>query len=383
MTTNKYNSKSRIEISRSALLSNIGAISSLLPGDISIMAVIKANAYGHGLAQINLLLKGSEVKWLGVDSLEEALIISEQGADLPILIMGYTLHKDLVGVVENNFRQVVYDIETLKVIESEAKRLNKKAYIHLKIETGTNRQGVKPEDLEKFAIFFIEHSNVVLEGIYTHFADVETGNVEFAVEQLSEYKKAIDIFAAKKISIPWRHSAATSAILLLPESHFNLVRLGIGLYGLWPSMEVKGKNADFGKRIEFKPALQWKTFVAQIKNVKRGEAVGYGLSERLARDSRIAVIPQGYADGYDRRLSSNGNVLIRGQRARVVGRICMNMFMVDITDIEDVKQEDEVVLLGVQGKEEITAEELAEKCGTINYEIVSRINPLIPRIVVE
>src|SRR3989344_5508825 len=168
MTTNNQKSKSWLEISKTALLSNIKTVSSLLPKDVGIMAVIKANAYGHGLFQISALLSGTKTNWLGVDSLEEALGITERGIKLPVLIMGYTLHKDLTRVVENNLRQVVYDIETLKVLESEVGRLNKKAYVHLKIETGTNRQGIKPEDLEEFSSFFEVKSDVVLEGIYTH-----------------------------------------------------------------------------------------------------------------------------------------------------------------------------------------------------------------------
>ena len=382
MTNNNHKSKSWLEISKTALLSNIKAITSLLPKDVSIMAVIKANAYGHGLKQVSSLLNRTDIEWFGVDSLEEALLISKQRTDLPILIMGYTLRKDLVSVIENSFRQVVYDIETLKVIESEAKGLNKKAYVHLKIETGTNRQGIKLEDLETFADFFVGNSYIVLEGIYTHFADVESGDGGFAAKQLAEYKKSVDIFAKRNITIPLHHAAATSAILLLPETHFNLVRLGIGLYGLWPSREIKEKSVGADKKIGFMPVLQWKTIVAQIKMVKSGESVGYGQSECVRRDSTIAVIPQGYADGYDRKLSSCGEVLIRGERVKVLGRICMNIFMVDITDIGGVQVEDEVVLIGTQGEEEITAEELADKCDTINYEIVSRINPLIVRTII-
>ncbi|NQU83950.1 MAG: alanine racemase, partial [Parcubacteria group bacterium] len=217
--------------------------------------------------------------------------------------------------------------------------------------------------------------------IYTHFANVEdTTNHYYADYQLERFKKIIRILEDNYIEIPIKHTACSAAAIIFPETHFNMVRFGTATYGIWSSKEtfLAVKKSE----ITLKPVLTWKTRVAQIKKVKKGMPISYGLTEKLSRDSRIAVIPVGYWDGYDRRFSSIGNVLINGRRCKVLGRICMNMCMVDITDLKDVSIEDEVVLLGEQKKERITVEELAEKIGTINYEIITRINPLIKRIVV-
>ncbi|OHA47080.1 MAG: alanine racemase [Candidatus Terrybacteria bacterium RIFCSPLOWO2_01_FULL_44_24] len=380
-----HNLRNWVEISKSALLSSIYSFRSIIGQDIALMAVVKANAYGHGLNIITpLVQEAGSVSWLGVDSLSEALACRESGASLPILILGYTTREDLSNIVNYDFRQAVYDLATLNVISFEAKRLDKKAFVHLKIETGTNRQGVGPDELDPFIEFFNEHPEVILEGVYTHFADVESeDNFAYAQQQLAEYQRALQFLIDGSINIPFRHTASSAAILLVPESHLNMVRLGISLYGLWPSKDTKEKFLNTGRKMNLSPVLQWKTVIAQVKNIKKDQPIGYGLTERVSRDSVIAVLPVGYYDGYDRKLSSVGEVLVHGARAKVLGRICMNMFMIDITDIDGVMPEDEVVLLGSQGAENITAEELAQKVDTINYEIVARINPLIPRIIVD
>ena len=224
---------------------------------------------------------------------------------------------------------------------------------------------------------------VVIEGASTHFANIEdTSDHSYAEEQLQKFRDGLSIMAKEGIDPLWKHAACSAATVLFPDTYFNLVRLGISMYGLWSSKETLVVARKEHCTLDIVPVMTWKTVVAQIKRVTKGTSVGYGLTGRVTRASRIAVIPVGYWDGYDRGLSNIGAVLVRGKRCRIVGRICMNMFMVDVTDVKNVRVEDEVVLLGAQGRENVSAENIARDTGTINYEIVTRINPQISRIVV-
>jgi alanine racemase len=250
----------------------------------------------------------------------------------------------------------------------------------VKIETGTNRQGIAVDDLEGFLLSLREHSALEVEGVYTHFANIEdTLDPSFAQLQLRRFHQALSIFEDAGLPPSQIHASATSGALLYPETDFTMIRLGIGAYGIWPSRETQLAARERGRHIALAPVLAWKTRLAQVKNVSVGDYVGYGLTYQATRPMRIGVLPIGYFDGFDRKLSNNARVLVRGQFAPVVGRIAMNMTMVDVSDIA-AENDDEVVLIGRQGKQEIRAEELAEKCGTIAYEFLSRISPLLPRI---
>ncbi len=368
-----------VEISRQNLLHNIDEIRKLLKPETSLMAVVKSNAYGHGIAEV-AKITNSKVDWFGVDSIDEALLLKKTGIKKPILILGYIPLKRLNEAVKNGFRFVVYSYETVKVL---SKIYNLKSIIHLKVETGTSRQGIGENEILNFIKFIKKFPNIKIEGIYTHFANIEdTTDHSYAEKQLGIFKRIIRLLEKNGIEIPIKHTACSAAAILFPETHFNLVRLGLSQYGLWPSKETF-VSAKMSKRsIELKPALAWKTIIAQIKNVKKGVPVSYGLTEKVNRDSKIAVLPVGYWDGFDRGLSSVGNVLIQGKRCKILGRVCMNMCVVDVTDIPGVKTEDEVVLIGKQGKEQITIEDIAGKLGTINYEVATRINPLIKRVII-
>ncbi len=284
-------------------------------------------------------------------------------------------------MIDYELRIVVYNIETVRELGKISEREKKGVYLHVKLETGTHRQGVFPDKILEFVKEIRKFPFLKLEGISTHFANIEdTTDHSYAESQLTIFKKTVEMLEENGIIIPIKHTACTAATILFPETYFNMVRVGIGIYGLWPSRETLLSSMINGNpRIELKPVLTWKTKIAQIKEVKKGSFIGYGCTYKTNRDSRIAVLPVGYNEGYDRRLSNIGHVLIKGQRAPLRGRVAMNMIMVDVTDIKGVKLEDEVVLIGSQGKERITAEYLASLCGTINYEIVTRINPLIPR----
>jgi alanine racemase len=377
--------KTWVEISRKALSYNLEQFRKLVGNGVKIMGVVKANAYGHCLVEVAAAI-ADKVDWFGVDSLAEALKLREIGVKKPILILGYTELADLREAVKNNISLTVYNRETIERLgKIQVKNPNFNPKVHIKVETGTSRQGVSKKEILDFVKFIKTFSSIEIQGLSTHYANIEdTTDSSFAMEQLSVFSRVAAILKKEKegVADPLRHTACSAATILFPETHFDMVRLGISMYGLWSSKETKAvaknKNIDFN----LKPALAWKTIVAQIKEVKSGTSIGYGLTERVSRDSKIAILPVGYYDGYDRKLSSVGNVLICGKRCKVLGRVCMNMIIVDVTDVEKIEFEDEVVLLGRQGREEITADDLAGKIGTINYEVVTRINPLIKRIAV-
>ena len=373
--------KSWVEVSKKALIHNIGVFRKSVGKNVKIAAVVKANAYGHGLAEIIPVLK-NKVDVLAVDNIDEALIIRQIDHNATILILGYTTLANISLPIENDISFVVYNMETLRKIVSL--RMEKPAKIHLKIETGLNRQGIIKGDLYNFLKFIKKNGDVIyLEGVSTHFANIEdTLDPAFARKQLAEFKQAFKIIEKAGFKPPLVHSAASAGALLYPETHFSMVRVGFGIYGWWMSIETRVSILAQKRNIVLKPVLTWKSIVAQIKQIDVGESVGYGQTWFAARKTKIAIIPVGYSDGYDRKLSNIGRVIIDGHYANVVGRVAMNMIMVDVTDIKNVKLEDEVALLGNMDGLKISADEIAKKIGTINYEVVSRINPLLPRIIV-
>jgi alanine racemase len=251
----------------------------------------------------------------------------------------------------------------------------------VKVDTGTARQGVLPEELEDFLKLVKTSRNLSLEGISTHYANIEdTLNHDYAKLQISRFTAALEVVDKTVGRPPFVHTACTAAALLLSSTHFSMLRSGIGLYGLWPSRETLLAAREKGSAVtDFHPVLTWKTRIVQIKTIDEGSYVGYGCSYKTMRKTVLGVLPVGYADGYDRALGNRAHVLVRGRRAPVIGRICMNLCMVDLTDVPGTKLEDEVVLLGKSGEERITAETMAEWAGTINYEIVTRISPFLPR----
>jgi alanine racemase len=363
------------------------------------MAVVKSNAYGHGLEETAKICSG-QADWFGVDNIDEALTLREQGIKQPILILGYIPFDRVGEAVENDISFVAYNNELLDYLarlprfaRNDAK---KKAKIHIKIETGISRQGIAGEELLAFVKKASKIELIFIEGIYTHYANIEdTTDPSYAMEQLKKFHENIKMLDEKIPPNPpfqkggkegkWsdgviKHSACSAAFINYPETHFNMVRAGISLYGMWSSSETKAVARQKNVDLVLKPALTWKTQIAQIKKLPAGTPISYGLTETLKRDSIVGILPIGYWDGYDRGLSGIGEVLINGKRAKVLGRVCMNMTIVDLTDIPDAGLFNGVVLLGQDGKDAITAEELAKKINTINYEITTRINPLIKRI---
>jgi len=370
-----------IEVSAGAVANNVAVFRGIAGPDRALMAVVKSNAYGHGMLEVAGIALGAGADWLGVFSAGEGLALRDGGVTAPILVFGPVPEAALDRALEAGLRLTAASPVAAAAIA--ARPGVKGARVHLKVETGTNRQGMLAGELPG-AIRALTSSGALIEGVYTHFADIEdTTEHAFAEKQKARFREVLDELRAIGVDVPMPHTACTAAAILFPETHHTLVRAGIGVYGLWPSKETHvSANALGRSSIGLRPAMTWKTRIVQIKCVVAGDYVGYGRTFRATRSTLLAVLPVGYADGYDRGLSNAARTIVRGVRAPVVGRVCMNMTMIDVSDVPGATEGDEVVLLGSQGDESVTAEDLARLAGTINYEIVTRAAPGSPRMVV-
>lgn len=373
-----------VEISGSALANNIRQFRALIEEKTILCPCVKSNAYGHGLIDTARIFMDAGADWLSVNALYEARLLRSAGITAPVYILGYVPAEGIREALELDCRLVVYSQETIEAVETFARACGKRAKVHIKVETGSNRQGVWPEDLVAFARRIKECPHIELEGLATHFANIEdTTDHSYAELQLARFEKAAHSLEAAGFPVPVKHCANSAATILFPKTHFQMVRVGISGYGMWPSNEtyvsyIKERKNNF----KLLPALTWKARIAQIKQIPAGEYIGYGCTYKTSHETRLAVIPVGYYDGYDRGITS-GYVLVCGKRAAIRGRICMNILMVEITDIPEATLGDEVILIGRSGDETIFAEQFAQWAGTINYEVTTRINDRIPRIVVD
>jgi alanine racemase len=374
----------RIEISRRALAHNIRQFRRLVGPKRKFLAVVKANAYGHGILEVAAIAVEEGVDWLGVDSVDEGAVLRRAGIGAPILVLGYAPLASLEEAVVRDLRLTVYNRETVARLGDLSARLHKAVRVHVKLETGTWRQGVAAKDLAAFVRDVRKRPGLVVEGLSSHFANIEdTTQHDYPRRQLEVYRASCRALERGGPRVPLKHMSCTAATILFPEPGFNLARVGIGLYGLWPSKETYlSCLLEKKEPLSLEPVLSWKARVAQVKRVPAGADIGYGCTYRTTRQTVLAVIPVGYFDGYDRGLSNAAHVLLKGRRAPVRGRVAMDFFMADVTDVPGPKPEDEVTLLGADGRERISAEDLASLAGTISYEILARINPLIPRVVV-
>lgn len=375
---------SYIEISKENLIHNIKQFRSLLPKDVKIAGVIKANAYGHGDREVAQIIS-SFVDYLQVDDIEEFERV-RKFFKKEIFIFGY-LNDDGISRVAKNYRAIItcFDIFHLKKINKIALKLKKNIRIHLAVDSYLGREGILPESIFSFIEELKKSKGVILCGAYSHFANIEdTMNRTHAEKQVNVYHKCVEILKENGFNNLQTHISATSGILTyegkkeLCTKH-SIVRLGIGLYGLWPSSHLEFLNK---KKIILKPVLRWVTHVAQVKILPANYPVGYGLTYITKKKTKIAVIPQGYSDGLPRYLSNKGKFMIDGKFANIIGRVAMNMIVVDVSSIKNVKEGDEVVVLGSQNKKKITAEDLANVLETINYEAVTSINPFLPRVII-
>jgi alanine racemase len=379
----KKNMMQWVEIDRSALIHNLGRFRELVGQERKLLAVVKANAYGHGILEVSKIALQAGVDWLGVNSLEEGLLLRHRGISCPVLVVGYVPLHGLKEAVAHDLKCTIYNFETVDRLAAICGRLRKKAYLHLKVETGTYRQGIQQEELLPFIRKVQEYSQLVIEGISSHFANIEdTTDHSYARGQLDKFQRVLETLKKENVNIPVKHMSCTASAILFPETYFTLVRVGIGMYGLWPSKETYLSSLLQERQLLLKPVLSWKTRIAQLKKVPKGSFIGYGCTYRTNRETVLAVLPVGYSDGYRRALSNSSYVLIKGERAPLRGRVAMNFIMADVTDIPGVGLEEEAVLIGRAGEEQITADHLASLVETINYEIVSGINPHIPRVVI-
>ena len=371
---------SYIEISEKNLIHNIKQFRNLVNKNTEIISVIKANAYGHGQNEVAKIIEKYSDAFM-VNSVVE-LEILRKVSKKKTFVLGYVMESDLAKAIKLNCVLSVFSREHLLNISAIAKKLNKVQEVHLAVDAHLGREGVLFAELPEIFTEIKKSKYIKLTGIYAHFANIEdTTDFSHAKKQIATHRMAINLageYGFKKLQT---HISATSGIMaheVKNENQNEIVRLGIGLYGLWPSDHLK--NIYKKNKFILLPVLSWKTKIAQVKILSKGSTVGYGLTYKAKKDMKVAVIPQGYADGLDRRLSNKGEVLIGGTKCKILGRVAMNMIVVDVNHLKNVKAEDEVVIIGKQASNEITVEDLAIKMGTINYEVVARLSALLQKV---
>lgn len=366
-----------LELDQAAIANNYRLLKDRLRPDCLVMGVVKSNAYGHGLVDFSQQLAQLGVNWLGVDSITEGLALRREGISQPILILGYILPNLLAQARQSNCSVTISSWDNLRAWA--ALPTDQRPAVHLKLDTGMTRQGFMEQDWSTVFDFWQQQAgHNSLEGLYTHLAAAKNPSFpQFTQQQLSAFNRAIQL-AKQFQQTPLSHAAATAGAIVFPEAQLDMVRYGIGLYGLWPALAVREFLAE---QLPLQPVLSWRSLIAEIKTVLAGTSIGYDGAEKMWRDGRLAIVPIGYWQGFDRGLSSIGHVLVQGRRARVVGRVSMDMITVDITDIPEAQVGQVVTLLGRDGQQEITADEIASLIDTSCYEIVTRLNPLMKKLI--
>ncbi len=370
--TNRPSRPTWIEVDKAAIAYNTRRLVEIIGPDVALMAVVKANAYGHGAVAVSSTALLNGASYLGVASVNEASELRDAAINAPILVLGYTPPWAASEVIRYNLTLTLYDLDIARSFDRAAREMNARISVHVKIDTGMSRLGLLPDQVMPFFRAFRNLHNLDLEGIFTHFSSSES-DPEYTREQLRTFNEVVNPLKAAGFQFKYIHAANTAAALYYPETRFNMVRVGIGLYGLDPGLDAPLPG-------DFRAAMTWKTTIAEVKTLLPGTFVGYNNTYRTSGVERIAVIPVGYADGFRRAPQHWGEVLVGGQRAPLVGRVSMDQTMINVTNIPDVNIGDEVVLIGKQGDEQITADDVAKQLGTINYEVVSTILARVPRV---
>ena len=353
-----------IEIGLDAIAQNVKNIKQLIGEKKELMAVVKGNAYGHDILEVSSVVLNNGATRLAVARLEEGIFLRKAGITVPILILGLTLKQQAELLVSYNITPTVCEYEMIEKLSESAIKEDKVVKVHLKVDTGMGRIGIFSHDILRFIKRIRALKNVEIEGIFTHFSVADEKDKTYTEKQFRKFMGVLTALEKEGIRIPIKHLGNSATLLDLPHMWLDLVRPGISIYGLYPSTEVQ-------KTIKLIPAHSFKTRIVFLKELSMGKSIGYGRTYTTnQRRTKVASLPLGYADGYNRLLSNQGVVLVRGRRFPVIGRICMDQTMIDVTNLPQVEIGDEVVLWGRQGQEEITIEEIAEKIGTINYEIV-------------
>ncbi|MBN6187693.1 alanine racemase [Aneurinibacillus sp. BA2021] len=366
------------EINLDAIGKNIQTFRNHIPQETKIMAVVKADGYGHGAYEVAQRALAEGAEWLGVALLDEALELRSRGITAPILVLSSFPVRGIAHALQHDIAMTVYQVEYLDEVCRIAGKMKKQARIHIKVDTGMGRIGMRStEELLTFCKQAAACPWVTMEGLFTHFATADEEDTAYTLSQYEQFKQFVDELTAEGIAIPLLYTNNSAAAMFYPERSRHMIRLGISLYGQYPSGYAKSTN------LPLQPAFQWKARISHVKRVPAGTKVSYGATYETPMEAVIATIPVGYADGYNRTLSNKGYVLIKGRRARIVGRVCMDQFMVDVTHIPDVTVGEEAVLIGRQGQEEITVDEMAEWLGTINYEVTCMVSKRVPRVYME
>jgi alanine racemase len=377
----------RAEIDLKAIAHNVGELRRITRPDARMMAVVKANAYGHGAVEVARCALQNGAQRLGVARIDEAIQLREAGIKAPILIFGYTLPEMAPELLEYNLTQTVYTPAFARALSRTAVSLGGKIKIHLKVDTGMGRLGLLSQNFKPHHSGEIINTKAVdasvaiaglkgleLEGIFTHFATADSADKRYAKKQLDLFLNFLSRMRESGLNPAVRHAANSAALIDMPQSHLDMVRPGIAIYGLYPSPEVNKK------RVSLRPAMALRARVIHIKKVPAGFNISYGITYKTKQATTIATVPVGYADGLNRLLSSRGQMLIHGKRAPIVGRVCMDFTMLDVGGIDNVRVGDEAVIFGPQGNDSLTVDEMASSLNTINYEIVSTITARVPRV---
>jgi alanine racemase len=372
---------SYVELSRKNLIHNINQFRSFAKKGTQFSVAIKGNAYGHGQNEVAKVID-KHTDYFQVNSIEELALLRKVSRK-KCFVFGYVANADLKQAIKLGCLLAIFSFEQLREVNKLVCKLKIKQEIHVPVDALLGREGFLLKDLPRLFKEIQKCEYVKFTGLYAHFANIEdTRDFSHAEKQIKEYNLALDMAAKAGFKNFQSHISATSGLLVYEKGNgvHPLVRLGIGVYGMWPSKYLKSVYKNF--KFSLKPALTWKTKIVKVKTLPKGATIGYGLTYKTKKEMKVAIIPQGYADGLDRGFSNNGSVLVHGTRCNILGRVHMNMSAIDVHHLKNVKAEDEVVILGSQGGETITAEELAGRIDTINYEITTRISPLLPRIVV-
>jgi len=371
------------EIDLAAFQHNLKLIRTLIAPGVKVMAVVKADAYGHGAVPCAKAAIQAGADCLGVAILEEGMQLRQSGIEVPILIMASIFPGEVKDLIHHNLSTTLNTEALAEALARQAKNMAKTASVHLKVDTGMGRLGMPPEELIGFVEKIRSLKNLQVDGIFTHFSSADEEDPGFTLWQISRLNKALEQLKSAGTSLPRVHAANSAAILRFPDSQFDLVRPGIILYGALPSSVMQPIVAALRQNNPehcFHPVMHWKTKILQINHVPKGTPLSYNKQFITQRDSLIATLPAGYADGLSRNLSNRMQVLVRGQRAPQVGVICMDLCLIDVTGVKGVQLEDEVVFFGKQGKTMIPVDEMAERANTISYEILCTVGKRVPRI---
>ncbi|WP_099157474.1 alanine racemase [Virgibacillus ndiopensis] len=362
-----------VEISLDAIQENVKAFKRHIHDNCKLMAVVKADGYGHGAVEVAKTAINSGVDYLAVALLDEAIVLRKAGISFPILVLGYTPLNAVKDAIMNDITLTVFTQDVVKRIVEVAEENEKTSRIHIKIDTGMNRIGLNNKEAALQLVRSITSPFVFVEGIFTHFADADNVDATYTVKQFNHFNKITDYLEKHNVQIPIKHCCNSAGTIAHPKMHLDMVRVGVSLYGLYPSEHLQEK-------ISLKQAMSFKTKSVMTKTVPAGQPISYGCTYAPKKESTITTIPVGYADGFSRALSNTGNVIINGQRAPIVGRICMDQAMINVTDIEQYKPEDVITIFGDPCDGFISMAEVADKMNTIHYEVACLIGKRVPRV---